>query len=504
MRVIRGLGQGGMGAVWLVERALHGGLTQRAVVKRPRADLADGAARTPDALLQRFRGEARALARVSHGNVVRLLDAGADAHGPWIAIEHVDGLDAHALLEGLRTRGATITADELAWIAHEAARGMAAAHALLDADGEPSPVVHRDLSPQNLLLSCVGEVKVTDFGIAWAVDRETRTTTGVVVGNLRYIAPEQLEGRSVGPTTDVYGLGRVLEEFLEHTGDTPSRAALLAVAQRATRRAPDERHATMDDLCDALLDAVPTLPRGRLCLAARVAEATRARDRVHHALADLLAAEHPGNDRVSLPASTIAEAPTSTAAVDVVAMPHARPRRLPYALALSLTGALALVAWGAHTSRGPTNAPRHPPTPHVSTLVAVEPSAVRVAADASTTLEASPPRPPETPMPVLPPTPHVEPRHLAVHRDHASIVPLADASVQTPSSARATLQINSVPFARVSVDRGTIYTTPHVFELTAGHHHIHAQSTVDGGSVELDQDVELRDGETRTLGLTPR
>ncbi len=523
MRVIRGLGHGGMGAVWLVERALHGGITQRAVIKRPRVDLIDGVARTTDSLAQRFRSEGRALARVSHGNVVRLLDAGADAHGPWLAIEHVDGLDGHALLEALRKCDATITADELAWIAHEAARGMSAAHALLDADGEPAPILHRDLSPQNLLLSRAGEVKVTDFGIAWAVDRDTRTTTGVVVGNLRYIAPEQLEGRSVGPTTDVYGLGRVLEEYLDLTEDTPSRASLRAVAQRATRRDPDERYDSMDALSEALLDAVPTLCRGRARLAARVCDATRARDRVHHALAGLLAAERPDNDRVSLPVAASGATPSpappsasprplgappevSVAPATVTATQTATPRaRRPRALALSLTGGAALALWIALASR-------QSPRP----LRTVTPSAAAVsrgeAQPAPTPVVVPPPTPPsETTPPRAAPIERVsspvptreELRHAVVRHGRPAALEV-DAGPQVEAPASATLRVNALPFARVSIDGSDPVGTPHAFMLRAGVHHLRARFTVDGGIVELAQDVELAGGETRTLGLVPR
>ncbi|MFO0646703.1 MAG: serine/threonine-protein kinase [Polyangiales bacterium] len=525
MRVLRGLGHGGMGAVWLVERALHGGLTQRVVIKRPRVDVIDGVARTTDSLAQRFRNEGRALARVSHGNVVRLLDAGADAHGPWLAIEHVDGLDGHALLEALRKCDARITADEVAWIAHEAARGMAAAHALLDADGEPSPILHRDLSPQNLLLSRAGEVKVTDFGIAWAVDRDARTTTGVVVGNLRYIAPEQLEGRSVGPTTDVYGLGRVVEEYLELTEDSPARASLRAVAQRATRRDPDERHGSMDALSEALLDAVPTLCHGRARLAARVCDATRARDRVHHALAGLLAAERPDNDRVSLPVAasgaTPSPAPPSPAPRPLEAPPEvpvsvapaavtaaraetSRARR-PTALALSLTGGAALALWIALVPRQTQRAPRVEPPPSPTTSQgAPQPPPTPVIAP-PTTPPSVPPAPTATSIERAPgPAATREELHHAVVR-HGRTVPVElDASAQIEAPASATLRVNALPFARVSIDGSDPVGTPHAFTLRAGVHHLRARFTVDGGIVELAQDVELAAGETRTLGLVPR
>lgn len=510
VRVLRGLGQGGMGFVWLVERTLHDGLTQRAVLKRPRIDAGAEAS-----FAARFRNEARSLSRVSHGNVVRLFDAGADALGPWIIIEHVDGLDAHALIERLRARRETLSVDEVAWIAHEASRGMSAAHGLTDESGEPSPILHRDLSPQNLLLSRAGEVKITDFGIAWAVDRESRTTTGVVVGNLRYIAPEQLEGRSLSPATDVYGVGRVLEELLDVTADSPSLQALRAVAQRATRRVADERYDSMEALSDALLDAVPSLCRGRSSLASRVRDATRESDRMRLALGALLAAERADNDRVSEPPPA-ADSPPPTAvtpAAQPVTQTPVAPKTAAHvavaphrSMAWSIAGGIAVVLVGFTSLRG-----HHSSAPSTSTNAAVlappttlQPPIDR-AAIAPETAPASVAQPAIAPDAAAPPPPaHDEPRRIVAR--HERLPPVShDASIAAaPLVANATLRISSIPFARVSIDGRAAVGTPHEFVLTAGSHRVSARFEIDGGVVEFDRDVELREGETRTLGLTPR
>ncbi|MEZ4409623.1 MAG: serine/threonine-protein kinase [Polyangiales bacterium] len=274
LRVVRALAEGGMGWLWLCERALPGGFTQRVVLKRPKRD----EALRPEAVRARFDDEARAHARARHGNLVALLDAGRDAHGPYLLLEWVDGLDLHQLCEALRARdGGAFDAECVAWVAHEAARGVAAAHAACDDEGEPAPILHRDLSPQNVLLSRAGEVKVTDFGIAWAAERASRTTTGVVVGNLRYIAPEMLEGRDATARTDVYGLGRLLDVLLELAPDDASTAPLRALAKRCTRRDADERPASVADVLDALCDAAPTLCRGRARVASTVDACQRPR-----------------------------------------------------------------------------------------------------------------------------------------------------------------------------------------------------------------------------------
>ncbi len=512
-----------MGAVWLAERTLDDAVVQRVVVKRPLPPANDGAHDLATAH-RRFAHEARALARVTHGNIVRLLDAGRDAQGPWITLEHIDGVDAHALLAALDAMGdARLDALEAAWVVHEAARGMDAAHALVDASGDPAPVLHRDLSPQNLLLSRHGEVKVTDFGIAWAVDRDARTTTGVVVGNLRYMAPEQLEGRALGPATDVYGLGRVLEELLDRTAPSPCRDALRDVAVRATRRSPDERIASMGALLDALHTAAPTLCTGRVPLAARVDALARARDHVHASLSLLLATER--DDTASSPLASPPPAPhPRTAPSPALAQPQSAPSPAPESrvdapsaasqvpgradvaspsptprwglAALAIVPALALAWWI-----------RSPARPVLPPAVAV------AAATPDVTPRSAPPvtAPPIATRPVLPvPMPTVrvpianEPRDDARPTPRTPRATTSDASVvAAPMLRAATLRVSSIPFAYVIIDEGGPVGTPHAFELTPGVHRVRARFETSSGRVEVEQRVDLAEGETRTLGLTP-
>jgi serine/threonine-protein kinase len=142
----------------------------------------------------RFLREARIAARLHHPNLVRTFD-----------ITELDGLPCIVmeLLPGGTLAGGRLTHDE----ASAVASGLAYAHA--------QGVVHRDLKPANLLRGAHGEVKVADFGIARAVEETNLTLAGTVLGTLRYLAPEQAEGRLVGPEADVYSLGVVLEELLD-------------------------------------------------------------------------------------------------------------------------------------------------------------------------------------------------------------------------------------------------------------------------------------------------
>jgi len=496
MRFVRALGEGGMGVVFLAERALGDGLTQRVVVKRPRCD--EGAP-TPRAL-DRFADEARALAGIGHGNIVRLLDAGTDAHGPWIALEHVDGVDAHVLMESLRTGDGGLSVEELAWVAHEVARGMTAAHGLCDASGEPTPILHRDLSPQNVLLSRLGEVKVTDFGIAWAVDRSTRTTTGVVVGNLRYIAPEQLEGRAVGAVTDVYGVGRIVEELLEVTEKSGEVEALRAVAAKATRRDPDERYESMAALAAAVVEAVPTLARGGAGLARRVETIAQSRTRVTSAFAGLLAAERADNDRAAVPA----KAPTVEAAPRAVPAPTAESARAVTAPAARSTrgpvmvAAAALVVTGALVGFQRARAPG--------------PRAGVVAAGVRAVVAPTPVTPPVVTPEVRAPEVTTEAQEGPVAaptkvgrrggRDAVRVAAAADAAVTVVAASAgepAGLRVNAFPYAMVSVDEGAVAGVPHTFVVPPGEHEVRARFPVDGGFVERRRRVTLGAGEQRPI-----
>jgi serine/threonine protein kinase len=484
-----------MGVVWLCERRLGDEVVQCVVLKRPRVDDPTRA----DEARRRFADEVRCLARISHGNIVRLLDAGSDTHGPWAAIEHVDGLDAHALIEALRARNEYLDTLEAAWIVREVTRGMSAAHGVCDPSGVSAPILHRDLSPQNVLLSRRGEVKVTDFGIAWAPDRDTRTTTGVVVGNLRYIAPEQLEGRPVSVATDVYGAGRLLEALLDVTASgAPCFAALRAVATCATQRDPDARPATMHALEAMLLDAAPELARASLRLGAHVTQLTHARDHVHAALAGLLSSERRSSPP-SLPPEVPIEVPAALPSpAPVLSLEHA-PTRWRTPLGVGVVSAALLITWGALRARTTTTPSSHRPV------------AIPIAHDAGSSPAVPPPEPPDSREDTAPPTvvdASSPPRDRGTLRVIERRVPRV-AAHDTPDATitraieTGTLRVNSMPFSRVSVDDGALIGVPHAFVVSAGEHVVRARFSRDGGDVEARRTVTVMAGETVSVGITP-
>jgi serine/threonine-protein kinase len=229
--LIRLLGEGGMGAVWLAERA--DGMLQRPVaLKLPR-----GVWLRPE-LLERMAREREILASLNHPHIARLYDAGLGSDGqPYLALEYVEGrpIDAHSRAAGLDSRGRLR-------LFLQVAQAVAHAHSRL--------VVHRDLKPSNILVTGDGEVRLLDFGIAKLLEggeaHETELTrlSGRAL-TLAYASPEQVSGEPIGVASDVYSLGVVLYELL--TGSLPYQPA------RDSRGAIEE----------AILNAEPPKPSGR-------------------------------------------------------------------------------------------------------------------------------------------------------------------------------------------------------------------------------------------------
>ena len=161
-----------------------------------------------------FIDEARITIGLAHDNIVRLHDFGQVDGIYFMAIEYVDGTDLAALLRAHLVAGLTLPPIVVAAIIRDVCRGLAHAHALADAQGQPLAIVHRDVSPHNVLLSSSGDVKITDFGIAAARHKLSMTTPGTVLGKAAYMAPEQAQGVGVDFRTDLWSVGVMLWECL--------------------------------------------------------------------------------------------------------------------------------------------------------------------------------------------------------------------------------------------------------------------------------------------------
>lgn len=206
-QILERIAQGGMAEI-LLARALSG-TPKTCAIKRILPQFSRDMQ-----FISMFIDEARITIGLNHKNIVQLYDFGQVDSTYFMAIEYVDGTDLAALLRHSVARGAALPPIVATWIAGQIAAGLGHAHALRDARGLPLGVVHRDISPQNILLSVGGDVKITDFGIAAARHKLTLTSPGMVLGKAAYMAPEQAQGQPVDSSTDLWALGVLLWECL--------------------------------------------------------------------------------------------------------------------------------------------------------------------------------------------------------------------------------------------------------------------------------------------------
>ena len=211
------------------------GFERRVAVKRMRADKTD-----EPAFLRMFLDEARIASRLHHGNIVSVIDYGVADGEPFQVLEYVDGLNMTQLCKTARTRGIPVPAALALHVCAEVAHALEHAHSATDDEGRSLGIVHRDVSPANIMVSRSGDVKLTDFGIALGRDRSEQTEAGVTKGKLAYMAPEQLLGSGVDSRVDIFALGCTLHAILSGRSPLASEHALRDMIAGAGLRL-DER-----------------------------------------------------------------------------------------------------------------------------------------------------------------------------------------------------------------------------------------------------------------------
>jgi serine/threonine-protein kinase len=270
--LIAEIASGGMATVYLARLSGVGGFQRFVAIKRLHPHLAGD-----QEFVQMFLDEARLAARLHHPNVVPILEIGMSDQGYYLVMEYVEGDTLARILARSAQAGRMLPPQVSLRVCLDSIQGLHAAHEMKDDDGQPLAIVHRDVSPQNILIGMDGSARITDFGVARATTRLSTTRTGQLKGKLAYMAPEQAKGGNVDRRADVFAMGIVVWECLaqkrlfkgEGEADTLNRVlyepipslkqanpdvpdSLEQVVMKALDRDPEKRWATASDLGDAL------------------------------------------------------------------------------------------------------------------------------------------------------------------------------------------------------------------------------------------------------------
>lgn len=208
-RVTERLESGGMAEVFRGEATSVAGFKKQVAIKRVLPHLASN-----EKFIRMFLDEARLSARLSHANIVQVFDIGRVENTYFIVMEFIDGVNLKHLVENLRNKRQPFPAALACHIAIKVCEGLQYAHHLHDPDGQDLHIVHRDISPPNVLISRQGEVKIVDFGLAKAAHSVEKTEPGVVKGKFSYLAPETAMGQEADAQADIFAVGIMLWEML--------------------------------------------------------------------------------------------------------------------------------------------------------------------------------------------------------------------------------------------------------------------------------------------------
>ncbi|MBZ4421383.1 serine/threonine-protein kinase [Myxococcus sp. RHSTA-1-4] len=270
--LVHPLGQGGMGEVFLAKISGAAGFEKPCIVKTILPALLKDRQ-----FLDRFHHEAKVLVHLVHSSIAQVYDMGEADGTYYMALEYVAGVDLAYLLEQARAQGVAVPVPVALFIGQRIAEGLGYAHRKAGPDGTPLGIVHRDVSPHNVMVSYEGEVKVIDFGLAKSAARSKYTLPSTVMGKLGYMSPEQVRAEPVDHRSDIYSSGVVLWEMLAGRALIPHGTvgemmaamsqpvvpalqelrpdvdtALDAVVRRALEAKPDGRYARTDEWARAL------------------------------------------------------------------------------------------------------------------------------------------------------------------------------------------------------------------------------------------------------------
>ena len=208
-RVIERIAAGGMAEVYRAESAGLEGFKKIVAIKRVLPHLAE-----KKQFIGMFLDEARTSAHLSHSNCVQVFDIGVGDNTYFIVMEYVDGSDLKAIIEHRRSRNQRLPLEAASLICQRICEGLSYAHEVTDTKGRKLGIVHRDMSPPNVLITRHGEVKIADFGLAKANSQLERSEPGIIKGKFSYLSPEAAQGETVDHRTDIFAIGIMLWEML--------------------------------------------------------------------------------------------------------------------------------------------------------------------------------------------------------------------------------------------------------------------------------------------------
>ena len=546
---VRRLGAGGMAETFLAVQHGTAGFEQRVCMKFMLASL-----RNDRSFRQMFLREATIAASLRHANIVGVIDV--DEEAGYIVLELVDGVDLRTLFDAAPNR--RLQPHHVSLIAVELCKALAYAHARTRR-GQPYGIVHRDISPSNVLVSHNGEIKLTDFGVAKAMGSVAEPPSTGIKGKLCYMSPEQTRGDTLDGRSDLFSLGIMLFELLAgqrpfdgptdaqtllriESGKHPSLVelapevpgGLALVVERMLRRDPDHRYPSADACIDALARfAAPITTYRELGELAR-----KARPPVTLSTGDFVT---PGSGSRPVPFGDTRRSPAPPPAAELgrgpghtlrQPRPLDTPRALPasfdvpdipeppmrqrsarvsrgawFALGGSLLAAcIVMIAWIARL--GGTAELQQTTTQPLVAAPAPQPSAPAPPANAepertSPLVQPNVPRPEDSEAyraPVLPSRPP-EPVHPSAPRVRPATPRPAEPSrepARESTDANAVLRVGTVPLGQVWIDGEAAGWAPVVVNLTPGTH------VVEGGNTrpEVKRSVRLKAGETKRLVLS--
>lgn len=538
-KLVKLIAAGGMAEVYLAKQAGAAGFEKQVCLKRILPHLA-----RDKQFVEMFLNEARLASQLDHPNIVSIFDLGEANGNYFIAMEFIDGPNLRSVAKRAKEVNELLPIPEVLKIVAQAAAGLEYAHDLTDREGNPLGLVHRDISPDNILVHRNGTAKVVDFGIAKAANSAGHTRTGTLKGKVAYMPPEQLRGEPLDRRTDVWALGVVLYELLggkrpwdasnevaligaimttepqplnELRDDAP--AELVRIVHQALVKERDQRYQSCAELQHDLEQLVVTM--GQSITNARIADFVKA----YSAPPDPSASEGTGAEMGAIEAETFgtgavapivgqpgtpagpgSETPAGTDAGTLMmpggpAAPQPKSRALVYGLAAF--GAIAVLAGGgaAVILKGGQSDEQQP--------VAVE----RATAPKAPAPPAPPPPPPveppkevvQAPPPVEAPKPAEPARPRVVARaDPKPAAPAAPAEPQAPAvviqreappppsvTAKGELVLMVRPWAKVEIDGREMGVTPlpDAIKLAPGEHKVRLMNS------ELEKDI------TRTVTI---